>query len=324
MEHLPEFDLVQPGTLDELLAAAARPGARLLGGGTDLMVNIRRGIGDPPPSLVDVNGVAEIRGIDVDGDTLRVGSGVRIADLAAHPEVGERFPGIAQAAASVAGPTQRHMGTVGGNLCLDTRCIYYNQSAWWRAANDYCIKYQGELCHVATKSKRCYATYSGDLAPAFLVLQGEVEIAGPAGLRTAPLTDLYTGDGQHYLTLEPGEIVVAARARTAPGLRTAYDKIRVRRSIDYPIAGVAAAVAVEDGALATLRIAFTGTNPRPLLLEGTEDFLGKPLDAGAVEELEGMMRRQVMAMKTTFTSGHYRRRVAGVLALRLGRALEAA
>jgi 4-hydroxybenzoyl-CoA reductase subunit beta len=214
------------------------------------------------------------------------------------------------------------MGTVGGNLCLDTRCIYYNQSEWWRAANRYCLKYGGEICHVAPKSRICYATFSGDLSPALAILDAaEVEVAGAQGRRTLPLESLHTGDGERYLALEPDEFVVAVRARRPAGLRTGYDKVRVRQSIDYPLAGVAAGVVREGDRLADLRLAFTGTNPRPLRLAGTDALCGGPLDDAVMDRLSGLVRRQVMAMRTTFTSGHYRRHAAGVLARRLVRRL---
>src|SRR5215831_18610791 len=152
MDALPEFELLRPRSLSEALAAhAAHPDARLLGGGTDLMVNIRRGI-VAPPVLIDMNGVAELRAIKADPRALELGASVTLRELAAHPDVIAHYPVVAQAAHVIAGPTHRNMGTVGGNLCLDTRCIYYNQSEWWRAANHHCLKTTGDICHVAPKS----------------------------------------------------------------------------------------------------------------------------------------------------------------------------
>ena len=323
MNVLPEWELLTPSSIDEVRAMRAHhPGSRFLGGGTDLVVNLRRGIGDPPATLIDLNRVRDMKGIAVDGGRLRVGAGVTIAELADDPRVRAGFPGFAAAAASIAGPTHRNMGTVGGNLCLDTRCIYYNQSEWWRAANRYCLKYGGDICHVAPKSRVCYATFSGDLAPALTILdEPEVEVAGVEETRTLPLETLHTGDGERYLALEPDEFVIAVRARRPANLRTGYDKVRVRQSIDYPVAGVAAGLVREGDRLADLRLAFTGTNPRPLRLEGTGALCGGALDDEVMEKLSGLVRRQVMAMRTTFTSGHYRRHAAGVLARRLVRRL---
>jgi 4-hydroxybenzoyl-CoA reductase subunit beta len=220
------------------------------------------------------------------------------------------------------------MGTVGGNLCLDTRCIFYNQSEWWRQANNHCLKTVGEICHVAPKSRGvCFATFSGDLAPALMTLEAEVDVAHAKGTRTLALKDLYigharhdgsgAGDGKNYLALEPGAFITAVRAKPVPGLRSAYDKIRIRRSIEYPVAGVAVALRREGDKLADLRVAITGTNPRPVLLEGTRALCGAVLDDRVFKGLEDLVRDQIMSMKTTFTPGHYRRRVAGVLARRL-------
>jgi 4-hydroxybenzoyl-CoA reductase subunit beta len=331
MDALPEFKLLQPQSVDDIVEArGAHPASRMLGGGTDLMVNIRRGI-VAPPVLIDVTGVAELRAIKADAQSLEIGAAVTLTEIAAHPDVAAFYPVVAQAADVIAGPTHRNMGTLGGNLCLDTRCIFYNQSEWWRAANHHCLKTIGEICHVAPKSRGvCFATFSGDLAPALMTLGAEVDIAGPAGRRTMALKDLYIGyarqdelvsetrgDGKFYLSLRPGEFVTGVRARDVPGLRSAYDKIRIRRSIEYPVCGVAVALRRDGDVLADLRVAFTGTNPRPVLLDGTDKLCGGALDARVLEELDALVRDQVMSMKTTFTPGHYRRRVAGVLAKRL-------
>jgi 4-hydroxybenzoyl-CoA reductase subunit beta len=331
MDALPEFRVLNPKSLDEVIAArAANPQSMPLGGGTDLVVNIRRGI-VAPPVLIDMNRVQELHAIKADANALEIGASVRLSELAANAGVIEHYPVVAQAAAHIAGPTQRNMGTVGGNLCLDTRCIFYNQSEWWRDANHHCLKTTGTICHVAPKSRGvCFATFSGDLAPALLTLGAEVDIAGPAGTRTIPLEKLYIGfarqdvpvtetqgDGKFYLSLRAGEIVTAVRVKNTPGLRSAYDKIRIRRSIEYPVAGVAVALRKDNGNLADLRIAFTGTNPRPVLLAGIRELCGGPLDERVTKGLDALVRDQIMPMKTTFTPGHYRRRVAGVLARRL-------
>jgi len=274
-----------------------------------------------------MNKVTELTAITADAQAFEIGASVTLRALASHPGVVRHYPVVEQAASCIAGPTHRNMGTVGGNLCLDTRCIFYNQSEWWRSANNHCLKTTGEICHVAPKSHGvCFATFSGDLAPALMTLGAEVDLLGPAGRRTLPLNDLYighakhdglTGDGKNFLALRAGEFVTAVRARNTPGLRSAYDKIRIRRSIEYPVAGVAVALRRDGENLVDLRVAFTGTNPRPVLLEGTAALCGGKLDERALERLDDLVRDQIMAMKTTFTPGHYRRRVAGVLARRL-------
>jgi 4-hydroxybenzoyl-CoA reductase subunit beta len=331
MDALPEVQLLRPKSVNDVLAArAAHPQSQLLGGGTDLVVNIRRGI-VAPPVLIDMNAVAELRAIRADERGIELGASATLTEVARHSGVLQHYPVVAQAAGIVAGPTQRNMGTVGGNLCLDTRCIFYNQSEWWRSANNHCLKTTGDICHVAPKSRGiCFATFSGDLAPALLSLGAEVDLAGPKGRRTVPLNSIYIGfarqdvpvtetmgDGKYFLSLRPGEFVTAVRAKYVSGLRSAYDKIRIRRSIEYPVAGVAVALRRDGKKLADLRVAFTGTNPRPVLLEGTAELCGAPLDEKILKKLDDLVRDQVMAMKTTFTPGHYRRRVAGVLARRL-------
>jgi 4-hydroxybenzoyl-CoA reductase subunit beta len=327
MDALPDLQVLRPRSIAEAVAArAAHPESRLLGGGTDLVVNWRRGI-VAPPVMIDMTGVVELTAMKADAQELVIGGSVTLAQIAADPGVIAHYPVLAEAAGSIAGPTHREMGTLGGNLCLDTRCIYYNQSDWWRAANNHCLKTTGEICHVAPKSRGvCFATFSGDLAPALLTLGAHVDLIGPAGRRTLPLGDLYIGharhdgsggDGKNYLALDAGELVIGVRARATPGLRSGYDKIRIRRSIEYPVAGVAAALRRDGGTLVELRVAVTGTNPRPVLLQGADKLCGGPLDDRVFAGLEALVRDQIMAMKTTFTPGHYRRRVAGVLARRL-------
>ena len=250
MDALPEFRIVSPTTLAEAIAARAdNPKAMPLGGGTDLVVNIRRGI-VAPPVLIDMNRVQDAHD-HVDENSIELGASVRLSEITEHPAINKHYPVFAQAAAHVAGPTHRNMGTVGGNLCLDTRCIFYNQSEWWRSANNHCLKTTGTVCHVAPKSRGvCFATFSGDLAPALLILGAEVDIASATGKRTIPLEKLYIGfarqdvpvtetqgDGKYFLSLQPGEIVTAVRAKNTPDLRSAYDKIRIRRSIEYPSPG---------------------------------------------------------------------------------------
>src|SRR5689334_19930945 len=300
MDALPEFRIITPKTLAEAIAARTdNPNAMPLGGGTDLVVNIRRGI-VTPPALIDMNRVQELHAVKADEKGLELGASVTLSEIAAHPAINKHYPVVAQAAAHIAGPTHRNMGTVGGNLCLDTRCIFYNQSEWWRDANNHCLKTTGEICHVAPKSRGvCFATFSGDLAPALLTLGAQVDLIGPEGRRTVPLTDLYIGharhdgtggDGKNFLALGAGEFVIGVRARATPGLRSGYDKIRIRRSIEYPVAGVAAALRREGGTLTDLRVAVTGTNPRPVLLLGTDKLCGGPLDDRVFAGLDALVR----------------------------------
>lgn len=315
-QPLVEFRVVRP--LDIAAACAARrdnESSRLLGGGTDLIVNLRRGLGKPTV-LVDLTGIEELGGLTCNDAGARIGAGITIAALAASPAIRERYAAVSAAAAAIAGPGHRAVATVGGNLCLDTRCIYYNQSEWWRHANGYCLKHAGEVCHVAPQGKRCHAAFSGDLAPALMVMGAEVEIAGNAGRRRIPLAGLYSEDGRAHLTLGADELVVAVYLPSTP-LRSAYQKVRVRGAIDFPLAGVAVAIAMAGGNIKTLRIGLTGTNSRPFLLEGTDNFVGKPLNDAALSALDKMVQKQVQPMRTTLASANYRRLAAAALVRRL-------
>lgn len=319
---LETFRLIHPGDVPAAIAARrASAGSSYLAGGTDLIANLRRGIGRPPV-LIDLSGIAELRGIDCGEAATRIGAGVTLAALARSTAIRERCTAVAQAAESVAGPGHRNAATVGGNLCLDTRCLYYNQSQWWRRANGYCLKRDGEICHVAPQGARCHAAFSGDLAPALLVLGAEVEIAGPGARRRVPLTGLYSEDGRAHLTLAPEELLVAVHLPPrAPA--SAYEKARVRSAMDFPIAGVAVALGMQSDAITMLRVGVTGTNSRPLLIEGLEPLIGRPLDTSALAQLDKLVQKQVRPMRTTMISGNYRRLAAAALACRLASQLAA-
>ena len=313
---LADFHLAQPGTVDEAVAACAKhPGSRYVAGGTDLLVNMRRGIASPD-QLVDLSGIDELTAIATDAQGMTIGAGVTIAALARNTIVDDKYRALAQAAAAIAGPAHRTMGTVGGNLCLDTRCIYYNQSEWWRSANAYCLKNRGGICHVAPQGQRCHAAYSGDLAPALLVLGAEIDIAGSQGQRRIPLGELYVEDGKAHLTLAEGELIVAVHLPAKPPA-TRYEKVRTRGAIDFPLAGVAVALTVKGKTIGSLRIALTGTNSRPFLLTGTDAFAGQALDDKLLQAIDRAVQKQVQPMRTTLASANYRRLAAAALARRL-------
>ncbi|HEY1472888.1 MAG TPA: 4-hydroxybenzoyl-CoA reductase subunit beta [Pseudolabrys sp.] len=313
---LAEFRLAQPGTVKEAIAACLKhPGSRFVAGGTDLLVNMRRGI-NSPELLIDLAGIDELTEIKTDGNGVAIGAGVTLSTLARNSAIANQYRALAQAAAAIAGPGHRVMATVGGNLCLDTRCIYYNQSEWWRSANAYCLKNRGDTCHVAPQGQRCHAAFSGDLAPALLIYGAEVDIAGPRGERRIPLSDLYVEDGKAHLTLAAGELVVAVHLPATPPA-AAYEKVRVRGAIDFPLAGVAVSLAASGTTIGSLRIALTGTNSRPFLLTGTETFVGRSVDDKLLQEIDRLVQKQVQPMRTTLASANYRRVAAAALARRL-------
>ena len=313
---LADFRIVHPTTVKDAIAARRqKPPSRFIAGGTDLIVNIRRGI-IRPELLIDLSGIDELSEIRADGDGVTIGAGVTIATLASDPIIVGRYRAVAQAAEGIAGPGHRVMGTVGGNLCLDTRCIYYNQSEWWRSSNSYCLKNRGDTCHVAPQGNRCHATFSGDLAPALLVFGAVIDIAGPQSQRRIPLSQLYVEDGRAHLALAEDELVVSVRVPATPPA-SLYEKVRARGAIDFPLAGVAVALAKSADTIGSLRIALTGTNSRPFLLTDTENFVGRFLDDKLLQEIDRLVQKQVQPMRTTLVSANYRRVAAAAVARRL-------
>ncbi|HYA59771.1 MAG TPA: 4-hydroxybenzoyl-CoA reductase subunit beta [Burkholderiaceae bacterium] len=322
MEPMPVFQLLRPTRVAEAVAArAGAKGARFLAGGTDLLANMRRGLVGCD-TLIDLTAIAELRRIEVDGGGLHVGALVTLEALASHAEVQTNYAALVQAALSIAGPTHRACGTVGGNLCLDTRCRYYNQSEPWRHANEYCMKIAGDACRVAPKADRCYAAYSGDLAPALMVLDAVAEIAGPGRSRRVPLSELYTDDGMAHLVLAPDELLVAVHVPSQSGTRSGYEKLRIRGAVDFALAGVAMALRVQGDEIHELRIATTGTDSRPMMIADLQGVWRMVPEDDA--RLAKLLRHQIGPMETTLTSAAYRRRVVPVLARRLMRQLAGA
>ncbi len=325
MHALPEFTLQRPASLAEAAALlAAEPAARLVAGGTDLLPNLRRGL-ESPPVLIDLSGLAGFAAVEESADgSLMLGAGLTLAALTGHATIAARLPALAEAAHAAAGPGHRTAATLGGNLCQDTRCVFYNQSEWWRASNGYCLKRGGDTCHVAPQGSRCHAAFSGDLAPVLLALGAQVELQSSGGARWLPLQDLYRDDGAAHLTLQRGELLARVRVPAAPaGLRCGYRKARVRASIDFPLAAVAVALALEAGRVASLAIGLSGTNSHPLLLAGTGELAGQAIDDALLKQVGKLVQQQVSPMRSTATPSNYRRQVAAAITQRLLRELAA-
>ena len=319
MHPLPEFTLLRPTGLADVAAALAGPTpARLIAGGTDLLPNLRRGL-EQPALLVDLSSVKDMTGIDAASDgTLVLGAGLTLATIAIDGTLAQRLPALAEAARAAAGPGHRSAATLGGNLCQDTRCIFYNQSEWWRAANGYCLKRGGDTCHVAPQGARCHAAFSGDLAPVLLAMGAEVELLSIRGTRWLPLADLYRDDGAAHLTLASDEVLTRVRTPAAPaGLACGYRKARVRGAMDFPLAGVAVALRMADAKLATVAIGVSGVASRPIALAGLETLIGAPVDAALLAAIGKAVQKQVSPMRSTITESNYRRQVAATLAQRL-------
>ena len=323
MLPLPDFELLRPATLDDALRLLARDGTMALAGGTDLLPNLRRGLG-APRRLVDLAALRGLDTLEARDRHWRLGAGVTLATLARHAVLAQALPALAQAAGEVAGPGHRSAATLGGNLCQDTRCVFYNQSAWWRAANGYCLKREGSVCHVAPQGQHCHAAYAGDLAPALLAYGAEVELLSARGRRRIALQALYRDDGAAHLTLDEGELLVAIDVpQPAPGSASAYRKVRVRGAMDFPLAGVAVSLRLHEGVLAELAVGLSGTNSRPLRLDGTEALLGQPVNEACLRALGKLVQQQVSPMRSTVTAANHRRLVAATTAQRLVQELAA-
>lgn len=323
MDSLAPFVLDRPASARQAVALAIEhPEARFIAGGTDLLPNLRRGLG-APRRLVDLSRLPGFDSVDRDAGGWRIGAGATLARLAADPGIAAELPAVAQAASMVAGPSHRTVATLGGNLCQDTRCVFYNQGEWWRRSNDYCLKYRGTVCHVAPQGDRCHAAYCGDLAPALIVSEARIELLSPKGSRELALEDFYRDDGARALAIEPGELVCAVRIPHQPAAaRAAYRKARVRGAMDFPLAGVAMRVGVDPaGGIAHLRVALTGTNACPLLLRGTDALCARAIDDELLATLGTLVQKQVSPMRTMSIASNYRRQVASVHARRLLREL---
>ena len=249
MLRLPPFEYHAPSNIAEAVALKAELGdsAMYSAGGTDLFPNMKRRQ-FTPQNLIGLTDLEELRTISEEksANGLLIGSGVSLSEVAQHAEIRGRFPALAQAAALVSAPQLRNMGTLGGNLCLDTRCNYYNQTFQWRKALGFCLKKEGDTCWVALSSPKCLAVSSSDCAPVVLALNAEFNLAGPEGQRTVAAAEFYKNDGADFLNKTPDELLVSIRLPEHEGWKMYYKKLRRRDSIDFPILGVATALRLES------------------------------------------------------------------------------
>jgi 4-hydroxybenzoyl-CoA reductase subunit beta len=280
MMRLPRFDYLPASTTAEAAQLLAEhPGAQLLSGGTDLFPKMKRGQLEPKV-LVGLHNVSELSGIRVNGG-VNIGAGTRLHELAAAPEIVTRYPALARAASLVASPQIRNAGTVGGNLCVDTRCNYYDLPYDRRCAHGFCLKTgNSDVCRLAPGGDRCWAVSSTDLAPVAHVLGGSVRLVSAQGERTLPIAQLYTmDDGIEYLQKQPDEVLTALTLPPADGLRATYVKFRRRGAIDFPLLGVAAAVRTDaDGTCTEARLVLGAVATAPLPVpQAAELLVGAPL-----------------------------------------------
>ena len=319
MLRLPSFRYHAPRTVREAadLLAASPADTMLVAGGTDLLPNMKRRQ-QTPTTLVGLRQIDELKRIsngnpstELRATGLTIGAGVTLTALVNDPRVRGAYAGLWQAAAQVATPHLRNMGTIGGNLCLDTRCNYYDQSYEWRKAIDFCMKKDGGTCWVATSSPKCLAVSSTDTAPALIALDASVTLVSAGGTRTLPVADLYRNDGIHYLTRQPAEIVASIQIPAADGWRSTYWKLRRRGAFDFPVLSIAAAVKLgADGTVEDARLVLGAVASRPMEApDANRSLIGRNLSDAAIAEASELAAKPSRPMDNTDFGLVWRKRV---------------
>ncbi|MFZ1023975.1 MAG: FAD binding domain-containing protein [Thermoplasmata archaeon] len=311
--HLDPFDLHRPTSIDETIDLARSLAGKFdyLAGGTDLLPNYKMHL-NLRPNLIALTEVEELHGHRLD----RIGAMSRLADLEEDAEFGRTFPILAEAIQQVATPLVRASATVGGNLLVETRCFFFNQSQFWRESLGFCLKADGDRCHVVPQKEKCYATFSGDLAPALEVLDAEVEIAGPSGRRRTALTEFYDagGDGIRRHHLANGELLVAVHLPESARRRVGnYQKLRVRPSFDFPELSIAIAGRMDQGVVTELGLAVGGLETFPKRFDAlTQPYIGRPLSDEHIDALATEVERKVRPVHNTFLLPDYRKQMSRV------------
>jgi 4-hydroxybenzoyl-CoA reductase subunit beta len=302
MLRLPWFEYRAPRSVAEAakILAGEGPRAMLIAGGTDLLPNMKRRH-QAPQVLVSLREIPDLK-----RNGAVFGAGLTLSQIARN----EKAPtALRHAAVQVATPHLRNMGTLGGNLCLDTRCTYYNQTYEWRKAIDFCLKKDGDICWVATASKRCVAVSSTDTAPALIALNAVVKLQSEKGEREIPVETLYRNDGIDYLSRRPDEILTSVRV--PEGWKSTYWKLRRRGSFDFPILGVAAAVRMDGDVVQEARVALGAVASRPFLVEKAGEFLkGKKLTEEVIAQAAGLVANRAKPMDNTDMDLYWRKEVA--------------
>jgi len=306
-----------------MLADHAPDEAMAVAGGTDLYPNMKRRQFEPKV-LVGLAGLEDGRSIDGDAARgIRIGGMMTLSRIEEHEMLLSDYPAIPRAAALVSAPVLRNMGTIGGNLCVDTRCNYYNQTYEWRQAIHFCMKKDGEICWVAPSSSRCWAVSSSDTAPVFMALDAECVLVGADGERRVPVRSLYHHDGIDFLKKKRDEILTEIHVPKVNGRRATYLKLRRRNSIDFPILGVAAAIdAAKDGTVEKARLVLTAVESAPVEAKDAEAALvGKKLTDDVIEEAAAIAYRPAKPLDNTDLTHAYRKKMAKVYVARALREL---
>jgi 4-hydroxybenzoyl-CoA reductase subunit beta len=312
MMRLPLFAFRAPRTIEEAtrILHGEGPSAMPLAGGTDLLPNMKRRQ-QVPHTLLSLRGVEGLHDIRFDDSGTRLGACLTLSEIARDPRFRNGATALAQAASSVATPHIRNMGTLGGNLCLDTRCNYYNQNYEWRKAINFCMKKDGVTCWVAPNSPKCMAVSSTDTAPALMALGARVRLASQSGEREVSLADLYNNDGMNYLHRRPDEILAEVLLDSLHGWRSTYWKLRRRGSFDFPVLSVAAAARFgRAGLIEDARIVIGSAASRPLVAAESAQFLGgRVLTDETIAEAAALAARIAKPLDNTDFDMSWRKKV---------------
>jgi 4-hydroxybenzoyl-CoA reductase subunit beta len=282
MMRLPKFTYRVPTTVSDAVKMIGDAGAdaMFVAGGTDLYPNMKRRQQTPKTviSVARLRELCEIRGDRIEG--MRIGSSVSLTDICNHPVINRDYPFVAEAARLISTPILRNMGTIGGNLLLDTRCNYYNQNYEWRKGINFCMKKDGDICWVAPSSPKCWAVQSSDLAPVMVAIGAKVKLVSASGERLLDAADLYNNDGIQYLNKRPDELLTEIHLPPRNGMRAVYKKLRRRGAFDFPVLGVAAALDVADGGMIRgAKLILGGVAPAPIeVSEAQQALVGERLD----------------------------------------------
>jgi 4-hydroxybenzoyl-CoA reductase subunit beta len=324
MMRLPPFTYLSPrGVADAArLLAEHGPGAMLVAGGTDLYPNMKRRQFEPSV-LVGLSAIRELRGVGGSArEGLRLGPTTTLTAVSRHPDVVRHYPALATAAGLVSSPQLRNMGTIGGNVCVDTRCNYYNQSFQWRKAIGFCMKKDGDICLVAPGSDRCWAVSSSDTAPVLWSLEARLRLVGPTGERTIPIRALYQDDGIQYLAKRPDELLAEILLPPADGWRSAYLKLRRRGSFDFPVLGVAVALRMEREVVREARIVLGAVASLPRETKPAADLLvGQRLTPELITRVAAAAAGPAKPLDNTDYAHFYRKKMTRVFVARALRRL---
>ncbi len=280
MMRLPKFDYHVPQTIAEAvrIMGDAGPVGQFVAGGTDLYPNMKRRQ-QTPKTVISVMRLAELHQITGDGSSgLQIGASVTLTDIVENPIINHDYPVVAKAARTISTPILRNMGTIGGNLLLDTRCNYYDQNYEWRKGINFCLKKDGDICWVAPGSSKCWAVQSSDLVPVMVAIGAKLRFASTLGERVVDAAGLYNDDGIDYLHKRPDELLVDIHLPPTNGWRASYQKLRRRGAFDFPVLGVATWISTDQDAVTDARIVLGGIAPSPVeIKEAATALIGKPL-----------------------------------------------